>query len=66
MHLPKWLALAVLAGGSFAVGCQRQPVDTGPSYADLVVTFNAELAALDRLEAKREKLVSDFESEVTA
>ena len=42
------------------VGCNQSVVDPGPSYADLVVTYNAELEALDRLEAKREKLVKEY------
>jgi len=42
------------------IGCAQEAVETGPSYADLVVTYNAELATLDRLEGKREKLVADY------
>jgi hypothetical protein len=44
----------------FVVGCSKPVVDEGPSYAELVVTYNAELEALDRLEAKREKLIEQF------
>lgn len=51
-----WLTLVVLLP---MVGCQAE-VDSGPSYAELVVTYNAELEALDRLEAKREKLIKDY------
>lgn len=39
-------------------GCGQPVTDTGPSYAELVVIYNAELETLDRLEAKREKLVA--------
>ena len=42
------------------IGCGQPPVDTGPSYAELVVTYNAELEALDRLESKREKLTAEY------
>ena len=45
-------------GLAVLVGCS-QP-ETGPSYAELVVTYNAELEALDRLEAKRAKLVAEY------
>jgi len=47
----------------FIIGCgarESAPVDTGPSYSELVVTYNAELETLDRLEAKREKLIAAF------
>lgn len=44
-----------------AIGCtQTPPAETGPSYADLVVTYNAELESLDRLESKREKLAAEY------
>ena len=33
----------------YAVGCAPAAVKTGPSYAELVVTYNAEVEALDRL-----------------
>lgn len=39
-------------------GCEQTAKDSAPSYAELVVTYNAELETLDRLEAKREKLVA--------
>lgn len=38
------------------IGCNQPPVESGPSYAELVVTYNAQLAALDRLEAKQKIL----------
>lgn len=42
-------------------GCsQTPPAETGPSYADLVVTYNAELASLDRLESRREKIAAEY------
>lgn len=47
----------------FLAACSQPPAETGPSYADLVVTYNAELEALDRLEAKREQLIEDYEAE---
>ena len=41
-------------------GCSQPVVDSGPSYAELAVTYNAELAGLDRLEAKRKELIADY------
>ena len=41
-------------------GCETsQP---GPSYADLVVIYNSEVEALDRLESKRETLLEKIET----
>jgi hypothetical protein len=42
------------------VGC-GPVVEEGPSYADLVVTYNAELETLDRLEKKRSEMVANYE-----
>ncbi len=42
------------------VGCNQSVVDPGPSYSELLVTYNAELEALDRLEVKREKLIKEY------
>jgi len=47
----------------FFIGCGAEdspPAETGPSYSETVVTYNAELETLDRLEAKREKLIAAF------
>lgn len=52
----KLVAAAVLV----LIGCSQPAVAPGPSYADLVVTYNAELDALDRLETRREKLAAEF------
>lgn len=35
--------------------------ESQPSYADLVVTYNAELETLDRLEKKRADLIAEYE-----
>lgn len=43
-----------------AVGCFQPVIESGPSYAELVVTYNAELEALDRLEGKRDKLIKEY------
>jgi len=63
MLLKRWhgswpaMILCVFSGA----GCShRAVVDPVPSYADLVVTYNAELETLDRLEAKREKLIEEY------
>lgn len=47
-------------------GCSNTSVDSGPSYSELVITYNAEMEALDRLETKREKLVSEFGNAIKA
>ena len=51
-----WFALAVCVS---IVGCEAE-VDPRPSYGELVVTYNAELDSLDRLEAKREELIAEY------
>ena len=55
MMVKRWSLLLLTSGLLF--GC-AEPVAPGPSYAELVVTYNAELETLERLEAKREKLVA--------
>jgi hypothetical protein len=50
---------------SLAVGCAEQaPKESAPSYADLVVIYNAEQATLDRLENKREALIAKYEAQL--
>ena len=42
-------------------GCGNQPTaPPTPSYADLLVIYNAELEALDRLESHRDKLLARY------
>lgn len=43
-----------------SAGCNQPVVESGPSYADLVITYNAEMETLDRLERKREELVKTY------
>ncbi len=45
------------------VGCTAEKAvpENKPSYADLVVTYNAEMESLDRLERKRKELVAEYE-----
>jgi hypothetical protein len=43
-----------------SVGCQTE--EAGPSYADLVMIYNSEAEALDRLEAKRAARVAEYEA----
>lgn len=50
---------AVLAG----CGTMDLKLTKKPSYADLVVTYNAELETLEKLEAKREKLIAEHVSQ---
>jgi hypothetical protein len=45
------------------IGCSEPvPEESGPSYADLVTVYNAELEALDRLERKREERIAKHEA----
>jgi len=50
---------AVLAG----CGATEVKFTKKPSYADLVVTYNAELETLEKLETKREKLIAEHVSQ---
>lgn len=43
-----------------SVGCQTK--EQGPSYAELVMIYNSEAEALDRLEAKRTARVAEYEA----
>ena len=54
-----WATVTLIAAGC---GGEVQQEEAGPSYADLVVTYNAELAALDRLEQKKETLLQKIEA----
>lgn len=55
MGWTRWTQRLLIVLTFTGLGCA--PAETGPSYADLVVIYNAEVEALDRLEAKREKLI---------
>jgi hypothetical protein len=58
-----FLAAITATALSAVAGCSRNvPPNTGPSYADLVTIYNAELSALDRLEKKKEELIEEYES----
>ena len=57
--------LSVFAVSVFVclIGCSEPaPEESGPSYADLVTVYNAELQSLDRLERKREELMAKHEA----
>ena len=57
--------LSIVAVSVFVslIGCSEPaPKKSGPSYADLVTVYNAELQALDRLERKREELIAKHEA----
>ena len=56
--------LSVLATSGFLClfGCGGPTAERGPSYAELVTIYNAELQALDRLERKREELISKHQA----
>lgn len=45
-------------------GPQAKPEKKGPSYADLVLIYSTEVAALDRLEKKREELIKKHEAQL--
>ena len=56
--------LSVFAVSVFVclIGCSEPaPEESGPSYADLVTVYNAELQSLDRLERKREERIAKHE-----
>ncbi|WP_425401038.1 hypothetical protein [Aeoliella sp.] len=55
-HYPLLLVLAVVA----AVGCATK--EDKASYADLVMIYNAEAEALDRLERKRADRIAEYEA----
>ena len=52
--------LSVVTAMVATVGCNQPVVESGPSYAELVITYNAEMETLDRLERKREELVKAY------
>ncbi len=58
-----WALLLLLT----CIGCssskEEAPKEVGPSYAELVIIYNAELEALDRLERKRKEMITDYEEE---
>ena len=54
-----WATVTLIAAGC---GGEVQQEEAGPSYADLVVTYNAEMATLDRLEQKKETLIQKIEA----
>jgi hypothetical protein len=57
--------LSLVAGvGLFVSGCGGGAVHNQPSYADLVVTYNAELETLERLERQRGELVVNFQRQL--
>ena len=49
----------------FGCGQEVAEQDSSPSYADLVSIYNNELAALDRLEKKREELLARHEEQLS-
>jgi hypothetical protein len=57
------ISLCTLVAVLVGCGTTELKFTKKPSYADLVVTYNAELETLEKLEAKREKLVADHLSQ---
>ena len=60
------LAISVLGLLGLTPGCGGPPSaeQIGPSYAELLSIYNSELAALDRLERKREELIQSHEAQL--
>jgi len=59
--------LLALSIAFFACGCSPAPVQpTGPTYAEAVATYHAEVALLDSLEAKLADAKSKLEAERAA
>ncbi len=56
------LLVAVCLAGS-GPGCSSPKAEEGPSYAELVETYNAELALLDRLEGKKKEMIEQYEQQ---
>ncbi len=64
MATTHYAVLTAIVLALVSIGCSTQepaPVANEPSYADLVVTYNAELTALDRLEGKRKEMITEYE-----
>lgn len=57
---------ALLAATTFSLvgGCGGGGANNQPSYADLVVTYNAELETLDRLERQRSELIAEYQRQL--
>lgn len=58
MHLSFAVALTLVAVA--VLGCET--AEQKPSYADLVVIYNAESETLERLERKRSDMIAEFEA----
>ncbi len=63
MAISKYTLLVIFALTLASAGCTTEKAvpDNKPSYADLVVTYNAEMETLDRLEKKRKDLITEYE-----
>ena len=60
--LPAPIALAAIA--VVTIGCGGEVAEDKPTYADLVVIYNAELEALDRLEKQKQDLIAKSAAEL--
>lgn len=56
------LTLFLTLIGSIVPGC-TSPEPAGPTYSELVKTYNAEVETLTALETKRGKIIADFVTE---
>jgi hypothetical protein len=63
MSQSKFAFVLTAASMLLHVGCTAEKAvpENKPSYADLVVTYNAEMETLDRLERKRKDLVAEYQ-----
>lgn len=60
-ELPAHLVMAFIV--VVVAGCGGDVADNQPTYADLVVIYNAELETLDRLEKKKQELIEKHEAQ---
>jgi hypothetical protein len=61
-HVTLLVVVGVILLGA-GCGAKTDDVDSKPSYADLVVIYNAELESLDRLERKRADLIAQYQKQ---
>jgi hypothetical protein len=67
VHHARWAGILLAATSMVAsTGCEPLPgkKNAQPSYAELLVIYNAEMESLDRLEQKRSELIADYERQL--
>ena len=65
MKSPLWARVSLTMFALSLCGCEPADfkVTKKPTYAELVVTYNAEVETLDHLEAKRNRIIADYFSQ---